>query len=454
MILQTSFKIAVRALGKNKLRTSLAMLGMTIGVAAVLTMFALGTGAQESVSSEVRSAGTTLIFVRAGNYTAGGEGTNIANGMGASTSLSPDDESAIHQIDGVAYASSVVRMRGWVEAEGQKNYGQIYGVDTEYPKLYDWSFQKGRFFKDGDVRDGSNVVILGSDLRDTLFGDENPVGKEVQIHGQTFTVKGVFTTNDEDQAQMAFVPYTTLQKLMNVSYLNMVTVSAEQAGDSSRIAKDITTLLRGRHHLDRKPTYAAANPMLLGNQAPGAGTGAGTPDDFTVKTQAAEALTKGLNTSVAAFILANMPQVDQVNLQEMSGTLNRAQQTMTALLAAIATISLIVGGIGIMNIMLVSVTERTREIGIRRAVGARSRDVLMQFLVEALTLGVAGGILGILVGFLASLAITYLLQWPASASLAAIALSFGVSALTGIFFGFYPARRASMLNPIDALRFE
>ena len=186
----------------------------------------------------------------------------------------------------------------------------------------------------------------------------------------------------------------------------------------------------------------------------GGSAGGGTPDDFTVKTQASEALTKGLNTSVAAFILANMPQMDQVNLQEMSGTLSRAGQTMTALLAAIATISLIVGGIGIMNIMLVSVTERTREIGIRRAVGAKSRDVLMQFLVEAVTLGVAGGVCGIIIGFVASFAITTLLQWPATVSFGAVALSFGVAVATGIFFGFYPARRASLLNPIDALRFE
>jgi putative ABC transport system permease protein len=179
-----------------------------------------------------------------------------------------------------------------------------------------------------------------------------------------------------------------------------------------------------------------------------------TPDDFTVKTQASEALTKGLNTSVAAFILANMPQMDQVNLKEMSGTLSRAGQTMTALLAAIATISLIVGGIGIMNIMLVSVTERTREIGIRRAVGARSSDVLMQFLVEAVGLGVAGGVFGIIIGYVASFAITQLLQWQADVSITAVALAFGIAAATGVFFGFYPAHRASKLNPIDALRFE
>ncbi len=241
---------------------------------------------------------------------------------------------------------------------------------------------------------------------------------------------------------------------MGTSSIQMVTIAAGQAGDASRIGNDIKTLLRLRHHLDAQIMPPAVAHSLGGNQLPSAGSGGAAPDDFTVKTQASEALTKGLNTSVAAFILANMPQMDQVNLQEMSGTLSRAGQTMTALLAAIATISLIVGGIGIMNIMLVSVTERTREIGIRRAVGARSRDVLMQFLVEAVALGLAGGLLGIMVGFIVSFTITSTLQWKAEVSLTAVALAFGISAATGVFFGFYPARRASLLNPIDALRFE
>ena len=192
----------------------------------------------------------------------------------------------------------------------------------------------------------------------------------------------------------------------------------------------------------------------MGNQMPGMGAGGGTPDDFTVKTQAAEALTKGLYTSVAAFVLANMPKVDEINMQEMSGTLNRARNTMTALLAAIATISLIVGGIGVMNIMLMSVTERTREIGIRRAVGARTRDVRQQFLVEAVTLSLCGGAIGIVFGFVAALIIERVLGWPASISLQAVALGFGIAAATGIFFGFYPAHRASKLSPIDALRYE
>jgi putative ABC transport system permease protein len=451
MILK-SLKIAVAALGKNKMRTGLALLGMTIGVAAVLTMFALGTGAQENVSSEVRSAGTTLLFVRAGNFTRGGEESRIATGMGSAKTLTAEDAAAIRAMSGVAHASSVVRLRTWINHGADREFGQVYGVDVDYSKMFDWNFEKGRFFSSSAIENAENVVVIGSVLRDKLFPGENAVGRQIEIHGASFTVKGWYSSSDEDQAGMAVVPYTALQKLINVRYLNQITVSASQAGDASQIAHDIVPLLRQRHNLDRQKTSIGAAFGLGGLQ--GAGAGGGVPDDFTVKTQASEALTKGLNTSVAAFILANMPQLDQVNLQEMSGTLSRAGQTMTALLAAIATISLIVGGIGIMNIMLVSVTERTREIGIRRAVGARSRDVLMQFLVEAVTLGVAGGICGIALGLLASLAVTTLLQWPAKVSVGAVALSFGVAAATGIFFGFYPARRASLLDPIDALRFE
>jgi putative ABC transport system permease protein len=449
---KTSLRIAVKALKANKLRTGLALLGMTIGVAAVLTMFALGTGAQQRVSSDVGSAGTTLISVRAGNFTRGGEESNIASGLGTATSLTPADAEAIRGIQGVAHVSSVTRMRGWVEYGGQKNYGEIYGTDVEYPDLFEWSFDNGRFFRKGDVEDSANVAVIGSGVRDALFGDTNPVGEMITIHGQQLKVKGVFSTNDEDQSKMVIIPYTTLQKMLGINYLQLISVSSEQAGEASQVAAAITPLLRGRHHLDAaRPTVGP--DALSGLQGPGVGGGA-TPDDFTVKTQASEALTKGLNTSVAAFVLANMPQMDQVNLQEMSGTLSRAGATMSALLAAIATISLIVGGIGIMNIMLVSVTERTREIGIRRAVGARSRDVLMQFLVEAVALGAVGGILGILAGFLVALVITNTLQWQATVSFTAVALAFGVAAATGVFFGFYPAHRASKLNPIDALRFE
>jgi ABC-type antimicrobial peptide transport system permease subunit len=250
-----------------------------------------------------------------------------------------------------------------------------------------------------------------------------------------------------------YVPYTLLQRVVGIQHLHSVVVAAAQAGDATRLAGEIKPLLRRRHHLD---TDAAMTRLrqggLLGNQAPSASFG--VPDDFTVKTQAAEALTKGLYTSVAAFVLANMPKVDQVNLEEMSGTLQRAGTTMTALLAAIAAISLVVGGIGIMNVMLVSVSERTREIGLRRAVGARRRDVLLQFLVEAVALSCCGGIAGIAFGFAAAAVVTRVLEWPASVSPASVALAFGIAAAVGMFFGFYPARRASRLDPIDALRSE
>ncbi|QHN05554.1 FtsX-like permease family protein [Granulicella sp. WH15] len=248
---------------------------------------------------------------------------------------------------------------------------------------------------------------------------------------------------------MVFVPYPVMQQIMGFNYITGITIAAGQAGDATRIASDVKTLLRQRHKLDAAKPHNSGEAV---NVMPGAQFG--TADDFTVTTQAEAALTKGLTTSVSSFILANMPSMDQVNMQEMSGTLNRAGATMTALLGAIATISLIVGGIGIMNIMLVSVTERTREIGIRRAVGARSSDVLMQFLVEAVVLSLMGGVLGIILGFIASFAITHLLMWPASVSPTAVALAFGIAGATGVFFGFYPARRASVLNPINALRYE
>ncbi|MBI3490239.1 MAG: FtsX-like permease family protein [Acidobacteria bacterium] len=252
---------------------------------------------------------------------------------------------------------------------------------------------------------------------------------------------------------MAVVPYTALQDLLGIQHLHTITIAAEQAGDATRLVSDITALLRERHKAHIEAAVARLRASGLGgNQMP---NGAGlTPDDFTVKSQAAEALTKGLYTSVAAFILANMPKLDEVNMGEMASTLQQAGTTMTALLAGIAAISLIVGGIGIMNIMLVSVSERTREIGIRRAVGARARDVRAQFLVEAVALSVTGGAIGLGLGFAASVVLTRLLEWPTAISISAVLLAFGTAGAVGVFFGFYPAQRASRLHPIDALRTE
>ena len=449
-----SLRIALRALGRHKLRTALTTLGMTIGVAAVITMVALGTGAQETVADDVRSAGTNLVRVDAGNFTRGGEESKIATGLGSASTLTPDDAAAIGAMAGVKYASSVVKLRGWVANGATREYLQVLGTDASYPQLYGWRAARGKFFQAADVTAVGQVAVLGAGARDKLFGaDANPIGRDIVIRETSARVVGVVSGGDDEQMDMVFVPFTLLQRVVGIQHIHSVVVAAAQAGDATRVADEIKPLLRRRHHLD---TDAAMTRLrlggLLGNQAPASSFG--VPDDFTVKTQAAEALTKGLYTSVAAFVLANMPKVDQVNLEEMSGTLQRAGTTMTALLAAIAAISLVVGGIGIMNVMLVSVSERTREIGLRRAVGAKRRDVLLQFLVEAVTLSCCGGLAGIVFGFAAAAVVTRVLEWPASVSPAAVALAFGIAAAVGVFFGFYPARRASRLDPIDALRYE
>jgi ABC-type antimicrobial peptide transport system permease subunit len=281
-----------------------------------------------------------------------------------------------------------------------------------------------------------------------LFGEGfDPVGERITIGDRAFTVAGYFRTSDPDMDETVFIMLPVAQSMWKVRHLQTITVSIEQAGDASRIASDITQLLRDRHARGRR---SATTTGLGGNQLPG------TPivDDFTVKTQAAANVTKGLYTSVAAFALANMPKLDEITLQEMSSTLSRAGSTMTALLGSIAAISLIVGGIGIMNIMLVSVTERTKEIGLRLAVGARRRDVLVQFLVEAMVMSLAGGIAGAALGIVAARTLTAVLDWPTEISAVTVLAAFGVAALVGVVFGYYPARRASKLDPIDSLRYE
>ena len=455
-LLLTSLRVAVRALNRNKMRTALTMLGMIIGVAAVVTMVALGNGAQRSVEQDVKSAGTNLIMVNAGNFTRGGEESNIATGLGSATTLTVADADAIAKdVIGIKRHSPGVKLRGWMTAGSQRFYGPIFGAGASFGQMYDWAFARGRFFSDADVNGHVRVVVLGHIASDRLFGpDVNPLGRDVVLRSQPFKVVAVVDTSDPDQLEMAFVPFTALQDALGIPYLHTIVIEAEQAGDASRIAAETTTLLRARHakHIG-DAMQRLRSGGVLGNQMP-TGSAGMTPDDFTVKTQAAEALTKGLYTSVAAFILANMPKLDEVNMQEMASTLQRAGTTMTALLGGIAAISLVVGGIGIMNIMLVSVSERTREIGIRRAVGARRRDVMLQFLVEALTLSLSGGVIGILCGVIASGSLTKLLDWPTAVSASAIGLAFGIAGAIGVFFGFYPARRASRLDPIDALRYE
>jgi putative ABC transport system permease protein len=407
------FRIAFKALGRNKMRTALTMLGMIIGVAAVITMVALGTGAQTSIEAQIQSTGTNMIIVSAGNFSFGG----VRQGQGNASTLTPDDAAAVARVDGVQYIAAGVNTRGQLILGNQNWNTQVQGTDVDFPFIRSWQPALGNFFTPQDVVAASKVVVLGTVVRDQLFGpDENPVGQIIRIAntgaaGQAsypFTVVGVLSSKGQsgvgqDQDDVVFVPYTTVMKKMRgITFIQQITVSASSAADTSATADRIAAQLRVRHKIQQ-----------------------GDPDDFMVRT-----------------------------MEEMAAVRVQATQTMTALLASIAGVSLLVGGIGIMNIMLVSVTERTREIGLRMAIGARGRDVLLQFLVEAVVLSLFGGAIGIALGFGLSQGVTFWMSWPTAVSPGAVAVSFGFAGAIGVFFGFYPARKAAALDPIDALRFE
>jgi putative ABC transport system permease protein len=399
------FRIAIKALGRNKLRTALTMLGMIIGVAAVITMVALGTGAQTSIEAQIQSAGTNVIIVSAGNFSAGG----VRQGQGNASTLVPADAVAVAQVQGVQYVAPGSNTRGQLVAGNQNWNTQVQGTDVDLPLIQSWDMQQGAFFTPQDVTTAAKVAVIGSVVRDQLWGpDVNPVGQVLRIQNQPFTVAGVLASKGQssmgqDRDDTVMVPYTTvMKKLRGVTFINNMTVSAASANEVSAVADRISTLLRVRHKIQP-----------------------GDPDDFMTRT-----------------------------IEEMASVRKEATQTMTALLASIAGVSLLVGGIGIMNIMLVSVTERTREIGLRMAIGARGRDVLLQFLVEAVVLSLVGGAIGIALGFALSQGVTIWMQWPTAVSPNAVAVAFGFAAATGVFFGFYPARKAAALDPIDALRFE
>jgi putative ABC transport system permease protein len=398
-------RIALKALGRNKMRTALTMLGMIIGVAAVITMVALGTGAQTSIEAQIQSAGTNLIIVSAGNFMQGA----VRMGQGNASTLMPDDADAIAQLPGVQYAAAGSNTRAQIVAGNMNWNTQVQGTDVDLPLIRSWPVKEGAFFTSQDVNTAAKTAVLGSVTREQLFApDANPIGQVIRITQQPFTIVGVMASKGQsgmgqDQDDVIFVPYTTvMKKLRGVTFIQQVTVSAASAAETSAVADSIAALLRVRHKIQP-----------------------GDQDDFMVRT-----------------------------IEEMASVRKEATQTMTALLASIAGVSLLVGGIGIMNIMLVSVTERTREIGLRMAIGARGRDVLFQFLVEAVVLSLFGGGIGIVLGFAVARGVTLWQGWPTAVSPDAVALAFGFAAATGVFFGFYPARRAAALDPIDALRFE
>jgi putative ABC transport system permease protein len=399
------FRIALKALGRNKMRTALTMLGMIIGVGAVITMVALGDGAQSSIDAQIQSAGTNMIQVSAGNFAAQG----VRQGQGAASTLVPDDAAAIAQVAGVQYVAAQSNTRGQIIAGNQNWNTQVQGTDVDLPLIRSWATVDGAFFTPQDVSTSAKVAVLGSTVRDQLFGpDVDPTGQVIRIGNQPFTVSGVMaikgqTGVGQDQDDVVFVPYTTVMKKMRgVRFIQQITVSADSAATTSQTADAIAAMMRVRHKIQP-----------------------GEQDDFMVRT-----------------------------MDEIASVRKETTQTMTALLAGIAGVSLLVGGIGIMNIMLVSVTERTREIGLRMAIGARGGDVRLQFLVEAIVLSLFGGGIGIALGFGLAQGLTYYLTWPTTVSLTAVAMSFGFAGATGVFFGFYPAQKAARLDPIDALRFE
>ncbi len=396
--------IALKALSRNKMRTMLTMLGMIIGVGAVITMVALGKGAQSTIEAQVKAAGTNLITINSGNFTQGG----VRQGGGMSTTLTPEDAQALRSVPGVQYLAAGVNSRAQLIAGNQNWSSQIQGTDVELPLIRNWPTKYGAFFTAQDVSSAAKVAVLGQTVSDNLFGpDVDPTGQIMRVKNQPFKVIGVMSPKGstgfgDDQDDAVYAPYTTVQKkLQGIQHIQRITISADSP-ETGPVSAALTDALRVRH-------------KLMGSD----------PDDFTVRTQ-----------------------------EEMASVRTETTRTMTTLLAAIAGVSLLVGGIGIMNIMLVSVTERTREIGLRMAIGARGRDVLMQFLVEAIVLSLFGGLLGIGMGYALSAAAEKFLQWPTSIPANAIGMAFGFAAATGVFFGFYPAKKAAGLDPIEALRFE
>jgi putative ABC transport system permease protein len=400
-------RIAFRALVRNKMRAILTMLGIIIGVSAVIAMVSIGQGAQASVQAQIEGIGTNLLFISAGAQNVGGVRSG-AGDSGTNTLTIEDLEAIGREVPSVAMVSPAINARSQL-VSGNMNWNtSVQGVSEQLPGIRKWAIGSGAFFTDADIRTAGRVIVLGQTVADNLFPGTDPVGQMVRVMNLPFRVVGVMARKGQDpqgrdQDDTAFAPYTAVQKkILGTTRVQIAYVSAISQDATYTAQSQISDLLRQRHKLSP-----------------------GQPDDFTVR-----------------------------NMSDIAEAANETNSIMTLLLGSIAAVSLLVGGIGIMNIMLVSVTERTREIGIRMAIGARSSTVQKQFLIESIVLSLMGGIVGILLGIGISVTIPALLGWPTLVSTLAIFGSVIFSAAVGIFFGYYPARKAARLDPIEALRYE
>jgi putative ABC transport system permease protein len=400
-------KVAVRALNRNKLRTALTMLGIIIGVGAVIALVSIGQGAQAMIQDQINGMGTNMMFIMPGNVFFGG----ASLGAGAASTLTEEDVQAmLREIPTVAAASPIVRASGQMVFGNQNWFSQMQGTNDKFPQIRNWKVEHGEFFTDLDVRSADRVIVLGKTVSDKLFSGVDPIGQMIRVRNLPFRVVGVLVAKGQsmvgqDQDDIAVVPYTTAQRKLlgqQIPSINQAMISAISPEASAVTEKQVGDLLRQRHRIQP-----------------------GQTDDFTVR---------------------NMTDVAQTSAQVTT--------LLTLLLGSIAAISLIVGGIGIMNIMLVSVTERTREIGIRMAVGARPNYIRLQFLAESLVLSLVGGFVGVIMGGTLAALIARALGWPTLVSALSIFISFAFATAIGIFFGYYPAHKAAALDPIEALRYE
>ena len=396
-----SVLMAWSSIVSNKMRSLLTMLGIIIGVAAVIALMSIGYGVQDSIKSDISRLGSNTITVTPGT----GRKPGVKQAAGSMQTLTYKDYLAIRNLPNITYSAPLVQ-GSYLLVNGNKNWNtRVYGCTQDYADLSDLKVQEGRFWTQKEYNARARVAVIGKTVATGLFGEEDPIGKKVRIHGNPFTVIGLLEEKGYsfmDQDDRVLCPFSTVQeRMLHITYVNNIVISADNSSDLSQIESDVTNLLRTRHRVS------------------------GTDDDFSIQ-----------------------------NSQDLIKTMESTTQTLTIFLGSVAAISLLVGGIGIMNIMNVSVTERTKEIGLRMSVGARGIDILAQFLIEAILLSLAGGVIGILMGLGAAWAINVFAHWPVLVQPWSVVLSFAVCTATGIFFGWYPAKKAANLDPIEAIRYE